>query len=153
MVPRVRALARRLVWEQEVEDLVAEVLLTVWRRWDDLPQDADAQTSWILSTTRNTAWHVRRQSARSERLLTRLRGLDRPLVAEPDRTIVDQEAAEQLLGLLSAPDADLLRRSVVEGVPAVELATELNISQAALRTRLSRARRRLLHAYTDGEGE
>lgn len=63
--PAVRAFARRRVPPEDVDDIVSETFLVVWRRLDDVPE---APLPWLLAVARNVVGTEWRGAARRERL-------------------------------------------------------------------------------------
>jgi len=58
------------------------------------------------------------------------------------------QAAEELLGLVSEPDRQVLRLAIVEGLSGRELAAQLGITEGAARVRLHRAKQQLRRTYS-----
>jgi DNA-directed RNA polymerase specialized sigma24 family protein len=63
--PAVQAYARRRVPPEDVDDIVSEAFLIVWRRLDDVPE---APLPWLLAVARNVVGTEWRGAARRERL-------------------------------------------------------------------------------------
>jgi RNA polymerase sigma factor (sigma-70 family) len=57
------------------------------------------------------------------------------------------QAAQELLGLVSESDQQVLRLAIIEGLSGRELALELEITEGAARVRLHRAKQQLRRAY------
>lgn len=144
--PAVLAYARRrLVSQEDAEDVVTEVFTTAWRRRDDLPDDA---LPWLYAAAAHAVAHTTRTRARRTRLGARLATV-RPLHAadDPGQTVADtldaRAAVADALDEIGDPDAELLRLWAWEQLEPSEIATVLNCSPGAARTRLHRARGRL----------
>jgi RNA polymerase sigma-70 factor (ECF subfamily) len=129
--------ALRRVAPDEAADVAADVFLTAWRRFADVPRGGEARL-WLYATARR----VVANRARSERRRTRLRArllretADRPQLA-PERELV-----ADAFGRLPAADREILSLVAWEGLSADELARVLGCSANAARIRLHRARRR-----------
>lgn len=77
--------ARRRVAASEMADVVSDVFLVVWRRFDDLPPGSEA-LPWIYGVARRAVSERRRSLLRLERLRVRLGSL-RPLIADDQRQL------------------------------------------------------------------
>ncbi len=126
------------------EDVVQEALLRAWRARESL-QDPAASRGWLLTI-------VRREHARIyER--KRLETTDLQRVIDEESTELADAAGEELSELRAAilrlPDDYRipLTMQVMGGFSAAEIAAELQLSQAAVLTRLFRARNRLRVLY------
>lgn len=64
-----------------------------------------------------------------------------------DQVVVTEEQAREILALVSASDAHILRMAIVDGLTTEQLAHELRINQIAARVRLHRALKRLRAAW------
>lgn len=128
------------------QDIVAEVFTITWRRWREVP--ADSRRAWLYGVTRRVVANELRRMARQSRLRDVL-GRDR----EPHAGDVSEVPAEHRLvhaGLarLNDRDVEVLRLVLWEELDAATAAAALGCTQAALRVRLHRARRRLAQAMT-----
>lgn len=137
--PLQRYLLRRAA-SQDAEDALSEVMLTVWRRLDDIP--GDRALPWCYGVARRTLANQRRGQRRGLRLVERLQ-------AEPVRPHVDALEGDGDPGLqvalesLDEGDREILRLWAWEQLEPREIATVLGIGVNATALRLSRARKRL----------
>jgi RNA polymerase sigma-70 factor, ECF subfamily len=128
----------------DVDDLLAETLLIVWRRLDDIPQDAELP--WMLGVARR----VLANAQRSQR-----RRLPRESVAAPlsqssaEDVILADAALASALAALSTDERDILLASVWDGLSYGDIAVLYNITPNAAAIRLSRSREKFLQAYDD----
>lgn len=125
---------------QTAADAVSEVFLVVWRRLDDLPEDA---LPWLLACARRVLWHQQRSERRRSRLLQRLATVTPQLavaVELPDSRLADP------LATLSEKDREAILLTAWEGLTAEQAALVLGCSAQAFRVRAHRARRRLRDA-------
>ena len=122
------------------EDVVQETLLRAWKAQDSLLEEGAAKP-WFLTI-------IRREYARTferKRLVTvdveDLVAKEEPMLAAAD----DQELAEMRAALFKLPDdyREPLVLQVLMGFSTAEIAAELNLSNAAVLTRLFRARNQL----------
>lgn len=121
-----------------VDDVVAEVFLTAWRRFDAVPTELDGARAWLFTTARYVLLNDARRAA-SDAL---------PLLIEVAQLPPDDDVAARLdmaaaLRALDAADQEALGLSVVDGLSNAEAAKVLGIGINAYAARLSRARRRL----------
>ncbi|MBR7744884.1 sigma-70 family RNA polymerase sigma factor [Phycicoccus sp. BSK3Z-2] len=136
---------RRRVAPSAAEDVVADVLLVVWRRLADLPADRDARRAWVFGIARNTLLTARRGERRREALAVRV-GTER---GGQESVVDDPEVLARRLDLvrawprLSAEDQEVLALTYWEDLTSAHAAAVLGVTPVALRLRLTRARRRL----------
>ena len=122
---------------QMAEDVLAETLLVVWRRLDDVPQGGELP--WCYAVARNQLANAERSARRQRNLVARIARLDRPTPppAAPDPAVHDA------LGQLRPDDRELLRLWAWEDLAPAQLAEVLGTSVNAVNIRLHRARTRL----------
>lgn len=137
---------RRRVEPDRAEDVLSDVLLTVWRRLDDAPQDR--VLPWSYGIARRTLANARRGQRRHLRLVQRLEAEPQTRV-EPDPADAGPDAdLSEALDSLSDEDREVLHLWAWEQLEPREIATVLDISVNAATLRLSRARKRLSHRLT-----
>ena len=134
-----RYLARRTD-PDTAEEAFAEVLLVCWRRVDDLPPDP---LPWVYVVARNCLANAERSRRRRERLLGRLRSVERPRFVPDPAATGEHAGLHQALARLRPADAEVLRLWAWEDLGPGELATVLGVSENAAAIRLHRAKRRL----------
>ncbi len=122
------------------EDVVQETMLRAWKAQDSLLDEAAAKP-WFLTI-------IRREYARSferKRLVTvdvdELVAREEPMLAAAE----EQNLAEMRAALFKLPDEyrEPLVLQVLMGLSTAEIARELDLSSAAVLTRLFRARKQL----------
>ena len=135
---------RRVVGEDEARDIVGDTYMSVWRRIRDVPADPIRAEAWVFATARRVVANHRRSRERRHRLAQRLAHHSRPVVD------VDSGAADLPLRAL----ADLPRRyrevlelALWEELSYVQMSAVLGCSEAAVGTRLHRARNALRERY------
>lgn len=134
------AYCRRRLPRDVVDDVLAEVFLTVWRRMDQIP--SGSELPWMYGVARNVVSNHQRGSNRRSRLPARL--LSRWSEAAPDLTthLEGDRSVLDALATLSLPDQEVLRLRAWEELTSAEIAVVLGIGVTAVDMRLSRARRR-----------
>jgi RNA polymerase sigma-70 factor, ECF subfamily len=132
------------------EDVVQESMLRAWNARDSLLNEAAAKP-WLLTI-------VRREFARLfERKRFATVDIDE-LVAREEPTLAaadEQDIGEMRAALFRLPDEyrEPLALQVLMGYSTAEIARELNLSSAAVLTRLFRARRQLRAACGENTAE
>lgn len=127
------------------DDVVAEVFLTAWRRFDDVPDSLDEARAWLFTVARNILRNRHRSDQRQRSLALRiLREPDGPEALEADAVAARVDLARAWQCLTPA-DQEVLTVTVFEGLTGPQAARVLGISRPAFSLRLLRARRRLRH--------
>lgn len=139
--PLQRFLRRRTA---DHEDVLSDALLVLWRRLDDVPDEA--RLPWAYAVARGCLQDAERAHARRHRLLRRV-ALE-PLAPPPDE---DPALAEALAGL-RPEDQEVLRLWAWEQLPPREIALVLGVTPNAASIRLHRATTRLRTAMLDDTG-
>ena len=138
-VPVLRYLARR-AQPDVVEDLHVEVLVTLWRRIDAVPEGGEIP--WAIGVARRVLANHRRANGRAARLLAKLALLTPGVDPGPEPNGGDAEL-DAALGRLRADDREILRLFAWEQLTTGEIAQVLEISANAAGVRLHRAKARL----------
>jgi len=128
----------------DAQDAVAEVFLTAWRRFDELPEE-DAARVWLYATARRVLANQRRSSRRREALRERLEREPAPSVADPPDA--EETRVREALMRLGLRDREVLLLSEWEGLTPAEIAEVLGCLTVTARGRLHRARRRFREAF------
>lgn len=126
---------RRRAAPDDVDDLLSEVLLVVWRRLDDVP--AMEPLPWCYGVAARCLANARRGTERHLRLVRRLR--DEPKAPPP----ADDPRLAEALPRLTGTDQEVLRLWAWEGLEAKDIATVLQLTPNAAAARLSRAKKSL----------
>ncbi|MCW2636290.1 MAG: sigma-70 family polymerase sigma factor [Blastococcus sp.] len=127
---------RRRADPSTADDVLGDVLLVLWRRLDDVPDDLPLP--YAYGVARGCLANSRRGAARQERVLQRLAHEARP-TADAD----DDGRLTEALDALPEADRELLRLWAWEQLPPRELALALDISPNAASIRLHRAKQKL----------
>ncbi len=142
-LPRVRGFVARRAPDGDVDDIVAEVFVVAWRRFDELPSGPGRQVGWLFGVARLTMLNHFRSRRRRRHLGERL-----SVVAAPDASRAadsggfDDAVVEAAFEALAEVDRFVLSLVAWDQCNTDELAEILECSPAAARTRLSRARAR-----------
>jgi RNA polymerase sigma-70 factor (ECF subfamily) len=145
--PAVKAYVLRRAPASLADDLVAEVFVVCWRRFEEVPADA---LPWLLGVARRVLSTHRRGERRSVALRDRLAQTSAPPVDMPAGTSSSLLAA---MRQLSDADRELLALIAWEGLSVSQAAIVLDARAATVRVRLHRARRRLSLALAREELE
>lgn len=133
--PLQRYLRRRCAPGVDADDVLADTLLVLWRRLDEVP--ADARLPWAYGVAAGCLRNAERARVRRTRLL--LRAAREPVAPPPAE---DPALAAALEGLGEA-DREVLRLWAWEQLAPRDIAVVLDITPGAASTRLSRATARL----------
>jgi RNA polymerase sigma factor (sigma-70 family) len=125
--------------QSEIDDVVAEVYLVVWRRIDELPQSPQDRL-WLFGVARNVLRNTQRSTNRRLLLADRIYRQARSLVGSSEPSDVDVTGA---LRRLSPNEREVIQLAVWDGLSAAETAEVLGCSVNVVQVRLHRARRRL----------
>lgn len=132
---------RRRAPADDAGDLFGEVMLTIWRRLDDVP--SEAALPWCYGVARRTLSNHRRSAHRRLRLVERLEAEPTPAVLlDPAQSLEDTDLAEALAGLPAA-DQEIIRLWAWEQLEPREIAEVLGSTSNAVSLRLSRAKKKL----------
>lgn len=145
----VYAYCRRRVPVDVVDDVVADVFLSAWRRIGESPRGEDI-LAWLYRIAFGAISNHRRGSSRRKRLESKLESLGVTSgISIPDQIVVREEVREavKLLDQLSDSDREVLKLFLWEELPHREIGTVLGIDENAARQRLHRAKKRLVSAY------
>lgn len=144
VIEPVRRYVDRRAHAADVDDVVSETLLTLWRRLDDIPAE---HIAWAIGVARLQLANTERATRRRDRLSSRIRTLDPPQEAT---TVADDgvdDAVRQVLGSLRPADAEVLRLWSWEQLEPREIAVVLGVTANAATVRLHRARKKFADAW------
>ena len=170
--PAVKAYVLRRATPAVADDLVAEVFVVCWRRFEEIPADP---LPWLLGVARRVLSTYRRGERRGAALRQRLtdnagapeaigggaptsmrtgrvRSQGAPGEGISPSASLDEGggALREALARLSESDRELLLLIAWEGLSPAQAATAMGVSAATVRVRLHRARRRLARALVRG---
>ncbi|HET7846303.1 MAG TPA: sigma-70 family RNA polymerase sigma factor [Acidimicrobiia bacterium] len=128
---------RRRATPDDAADALSDVLLTIWRRLDDVPNDLPRP--WCYGVAKRTLANQRRGRQRHLRLVQRMTS-----EAATSSTHEDEDPAlEAALSEMSESDQELLRLWAWEQLEPREIATVLQTTPNAVSLRLTRAKAKL----------
>lgn len=133
-----RYLARRTD-AATADDVLSETLVVLWRRIDDLPDDAIA---WSIGVARLQLANAERAQRRQRRLFARIATIDPPR-SVADHADSDTGYIRDAIAKLRPAEAEVVRLSAWDGLDLEQIATALGISVNAATIRLHRARKKL----------
>ena len=128
----------------DAQDLTQETFIKALQRQDQI-KDLDKATHWLSRVASNTAIDFLRRHGRIS--YSDINELPEPIATEPEdspeRLLLRSEQASYLEGglrLLSTRERTALLLRDVDGLPAEEVAKELNCSKATVRSHIANAR-------------
>ncbi|POH68201.1 RNA polymerase subunit sigma-24 [Cryobacterium zongtaii] len=122
---------------EDAADLVAETMLTTWRRRRDLPIDAENTRMWIFGIARNVLANFQRGERRRHALADVLR---RETLRSHQADSTDALALRQLVDTLPVELAEVVTLAHWEGFSFVEIAALQGVPASTVRGRYRRAR-------------
>ena len=140
---------RRRVSADRVDDVVADVFLTVWRKVDQIPPEGQ-ELPWLYGIAYRSVLHQWRFSSRQKRLKQRLSALGQVGATPPEEQIVRSFEITQVLdaaGRLKDTEQEILRLSLWEELSHGEIAEVLGLTPEAVRQRFSRALKTLTREF------
>ncbi|MFF3256409.1 RNA polymerase sigma factor [Actinacidiphila glaucinigra] len=137
----VEAYVRRRIRPDQARDVVAEVFLVAWRRFDEAPV-ADA-LPWLYGVARRTLANVHRADQRRAGLTQVLAAQPRQDVDDHAEVVADRLRLAEAFDGLSESDQEVLRLALWEELTPKDAARVLGCTSATFQVRLHRARKRL----------
>ena len=120
------------------QDVLADALVVLWRRLEDVP--VDDPLPWCYAVTRGCLANATRAAYRQRRLVERLSRVRPRESVEP---VLDDADLYDALGRLPERDRELIRLWAWEQLAPHEIAVVLGVTPNAARIRLHRARAKL----------
>jgi len=146
--PDLLAYFERRVPRDDAADLLAEVMLAVWRRADQLPPEPERARMWLFVTARNVLANAERTERRRWRLANRLRMMLGSPAAASAASPASDEGAEvrDAIARLAPELAELIRLVHWDGLTLAEAAEVMEIPASTARGRYQRAKQELREA-------
>ncbi len=142
-----RRYAARRVPPHQIDDLVADVFLVLWRRLDDVP--VGDPLPWAYGVARKCLANTRRSGRRHLELVDKVTRLDPPRSYEAPESYDDVHNA---LAQLSDLDRELVQLWAWEGLPPRDIAASLGMTANAVSIRLTRAKHKLAELLRKNAG-
>lgn len=130
----------------DAEDLMQETFLCLLRKGPDSFRDDEHAKAWLLRVTAQRSSNLHRAASRRREV---------PLDAAGELAALDDQAAEAVEAVQALPPKlrVVIHLFYYERLSVAEIAQALGVSQAAVKTRLSRARDKLRYILTQGGEE
>jgi RNA polymerase sigma factor (sigma-70 family) len=141
--PRVRQYIARRVAADDVDDVLEDVFVVLWRKRGSVQWDTSLEW-WLLRVAYRCVGGSYRARRRRDALALRLiRVRETSDTEDETRT----EMVRDALSRLERKDQEVLQLTVWDELPAREAAYVLGVSQAAFEKRLQRAKRRFQEQF------
>lgn len=134
---------KRRVHSSWAEDVTAEVFLTAWRRFEDLPRRPEEARAWLYGVARNSLLNDHRAQGRREALAVRLKEVPDLSAGAPDDIAALRADLARAWHRLSPTEQETLSLRVFDQLTSPQAALVLGITPVNYRLRLLRARRSL----------
>jgi len=122
----------------DVPDVLADAMLVLWRRFDDVPEDDPLP--WAYAVARGCLANARRAAGRQLRLVERIARVDPPRSA-PE--VDDHPEVHAALAGLRELDREVVQLWAWEGLQPREIALVTGLTPNAVSIRLHKAKKRL----------
>ena len=142
---RLLARARKIVVDPDLaEDVVQEAFLRAWRACSSFDPDGGPLVNWLLVITANTAIDMVKARVRRPPLASGPAGDDAPASgADGIDLLILRSQLRYALSRIGARHRDAVVETVLRDRPYAEVAAELGVTPATLRTRVHYGLRRL----------
>lgn len=128
----------------DVPDVVDEVFLIAWRKYDTLPADDQARQAWLYATARRVIANRVRWRARLDRFST----LSEPLSSTESPDVAEHDVAvHEALASLRERDRELLLLVEWDGLTIDAAADALQLPSTTITARLRAAREAFRRSY------
>jgi RNA polymerase sigma-70 factor (ECF subfamily) len=131
----------------DLDDLVEETLIVVWRRIDSVP--SDAELPWMLGVARNVLRNARRSKNRRSAFESRL--APTPDDASAEEQVIADDSVRNALASLPDDDREILLLNAWDGLDTHALGAYFVISTNAAAVRLSRAQHRFRELLNEAQ--
>lgn len=136
---------------QDREECLDDVLLAVWNHIESFHVERNSFKQWIAAVAKYRAIdYQRRWIKERERRIGEELDPDR-LNRTDERLVSAISDAEDVLSKLPEAERKLFERYYIEGVPAKELAQDMDVRESWIHNKLSRGRKKLKRLWTAGK--
>ncbi|WP_022889683.1 RNA polymerase sigma factor [Agromyces italicus] len=132
----------------DAEDIVAVVFLEAWRRRGDVRFVDGSLLPWLLVVTTNVTLNTQRAARRHKRLLAAIPAARHAV--DPGREVEERLDGQRLTGRLqqalqrlNPAERRVVELCFIEELPLADAAAALDVPLGSVKSRLSRARRKL----------
>jgi RNA polymerase sigma factor (sigma-70 family) len=126
----------------KTEEILQEAVMQAFAKLDMYDPKRPA-VNWLVGFALNIIRQMRQRQSREAAKID-----DAPFGIGELSDRLHGEGADELLGLVSQPEQQVLRLAIIEGLSGRELAAQLGITKGAARVRLHRAKQQLRRAYS-----
>jgi RNA polymerase sigma-70 factor, ECF subfamily len=147
--PDVWRLARHLVGADDADDVTQDTFVRAWRALPAYRGDASART-WLLAITRRACADSIRRTVRRRTLAERMRH-DRSRTAHGQADPGDAHSLQELVDELAPDQREAFVLTQVVGCSYAEVAAICRVPIGTVRSRVARARERLVERITEAE--
>jgi len=131
---------RRVFSKQNVDDVVSEVFLVAWRRWDEV-SGIDNPLPWLYRVAGNLIRNSHRSDNRRSRLVGKMSSQPEQVFEDP--ALRGESGLVEALSELSDEEQEILMLVAWEGLSHSEVAEVLDCSANAVGIRVHRAKKSL----------
>ncbi len=151
--PLVRRTVYSLGGSEDLEDIVQEVFIRLWRAWDRF-EGRSSRRTWVYRVTLNTARGHWRGRGRFKAALRRwLLAVPRSEAVAPGQEAWESDAeVGRALKALEPPKREALVLVHLEGLSLAEAAAVLGVPEGTVKSRLFHAREELRRALEENHG-
>jgi RNA polymerase sigma-70 factor (ECF subfamily) len=142
-------LARHLVGPADADDVTQDTFVRAWRALPSYRGDASART-WLLAIARRACADAIRSTVRRRRLLSRVRE-DRSRAAPDPRDPGGAHTLQALVDDLDADQREAFTLTQIVGCSYAEVAAICGVPVGTVRSRVARARERLVARLAEAD--
>lgn len=136
---------------QDREECLDDVLLAVWNHIESFDLERNSFKQWIAAVAKYRAIDYQRRWIKERERRT---GEELDVERINDRDTVNAtaiSAAKDVLSQLPEDERKLFERYYIEGVPAKEIAQDMDVRESWIHNKLSRGRKKLKRLWTAGK--
>lgn len=136
---------------EEAADLLAETMVTAWRRAADLPEPTEQRRMWMFGIARNVLANAERADRRRRRLTAKLK-----LMLRPQDSHQGADAGAEIrdaVGRLEPETAELVRLVHWDGFSVAQAGEILGVGASTARGRYQRAKAQLRETLSESADE